>query len=207
MLTQKLIVRDDECGGKSKKDAMHLKSMLSKQSFTLREPYGKMNIDLHRLAVLCGTTNDLEILNDTMNRRLIPIEITWIDFDKYNSINKTHLIIEAYHLYKSGFDWTISGDDINRLAIGSDKFHESSIEYDLINQYYSPGNEVELTATQIKVELERKSMQKLSLKRIGMELKRLGFKQQEKKVNFRQSLCSYSISSYSGNRSELETYK
>lgn len=187
MLTQKLIVMDDECGGKSKKDAIHLKSMLSKQSFTLREPYGKMNIDLHRLAVLCGTTNDLEILNDTMNRRLIPIEVTWIDFDKYNSINKTHLLIEAYHLFKAGFDWMITGEDIKRLETGSDKFHESSIEYDLINKYYSPGGQVELTATEIKVELERNTNQKLYLKRIGIELKRLGFIQITKKVNFRTS--------------------
>lgn len=187
MLTQKLIVMDDECGGKTKKDAIHLKSMLSKQSFTLREPYGKMNVDLNRLAVLCGTTNDLEILNDTMNRRLIPIEVTWIDFDKYNSINKTHLLIEAYHLYKSGFDWMISGDDIKRLESGSERFHEASLEGDLIDKYYQPGPELELTATEIKVELERKTNQKLSLKRIGMELKKAGYVQVIKKVNFRPS--------------------
>lgn len=187
MLTQKLVVMDDECGGKSKKDAIHLKSMLSKQSFTIRAPYGKMNEDLNRLAVLCGTTNDLEILNDIMNRRLIPIEVTWIDFDKYNSINKTELFAEVYQLYKSGFDWMISGEDIKRLEAGSDKFQETSLEYDLINKYYLPGKEIELTASDIKVELERKTNQNLSLKRIGMELKKIGFEQSVKKINFRSS--------------------
>lgn len=186
MLTQKLIVMDDECGGKSKKDAMHLKSMLSKQTFTLREPYGKMNIDLKRLAVLCGTTNDLEILNDpTGNRRMIPIEIKWIDFDRYNKINKTHLFIEAYHLYKNGFDWQVSGKDIEKLAEKNDKFNETSSEYELIIQYYKPGNEAQLTATEIKVWLERHTNQKLSLKRIGMELKRCGFEQHVVKIEKR----------------------
>lgn len=185
MLTQKLIVMDDECGGKSKKDAMHLKSMLSKQSFTLREPYGRMNVDLHRLAVLCGTTNDLEILNDIMNRRLICVEVTWIDFDSYNAVNKTNLLLEAFYLYKQNFDWTISGNDIKRLAESSEKFEETTIENELIKKYYEPGTAVDLSASEIKVELERKTNQKLSLRRIGMELKRLGFVQVMRKVNKR----------------------
>src|SRR5690606_8591490 len=86
LMTQKLIIMDDEMGGKSKKESKHLKELTSKQVFTLREPYGRMNVDLQRLAVLCGTTNDLEILNDLHNRRQIPIEVYGIDHEAYNAI-------------------------------------------------------------------------------------------------------------------------
>lgn len=175
MLAQKLIVMDDECGGKSKKDAIHLKSMLSKQIFTLREPYGKMNVDLDRLAVLCGTTNDLEILNDIMNRRLIPVEITFIDFDMYNMIDKTQLFMEAYHLYESGFNWQISGQDIDQLAEKTDKFQETSIENEMIQKFFRPSNDFWYTASEIKNKLETLTVQKYTLRRIGMELKRLGY--------------------------------
>jgi predicted P-loop ATPase len=189
MLAQKLIVMDDECGGKSKKDAIHIKSMLSKNTFTLREPYGKMNIDLKRLAVLCGTTNDLAILNDpTGNRRLLPMEIISIDFSHYNSINKEHLFLEAYHLFKNGFEWQLSYSDCEKLYNKTSKFEDYSMEYELIQKYlqfpetsyYSQ----EMSATEIKILLENKSGQKTtSLKRIGMELKRLGYHSKMVRIN------------------------
>lgn len=48
---------------------------------------------LERLAVLCGTSNDEEIINDpTGNRRIIPINILDIDHEKFEEINKTDLV-------------------------------------------------------------------------------------------------------------------
>jgi predicted P-loop ATPase len=76
LMTKKLIIMDDEMGGKSKKDEKNLKSRLSKQTLTLREPYGRVSVDLRRLAMLCGTTNDNQIINDpTGNRRILPINV------------------------------------------------------------------------------------------------------------------------------------
>jgi len=185
MLTQKLIVMDDECGGKSKKDALHLKSMLSKQTFTLREPYGKMNVDLDRLAVLCGTTNDLEILNDpTGNRRLIPIEITGVNIVSMNAINKTSLIMEAWHLYKSGYDWQLSREDIDRLATNTDKFQEVSLENEMLQKFFTHSTDYFLTTSEVKNILETKTVQKYSLRRIGMELKRLKFERVKRSGNY-----------------------
>lgn len=185
MLTQKLIVMDDECGGKSKKDAMHLKSMLSKQMFTLREPYGKMNVDLNRLAVLCGTTNDLEILNDpTGNRRLIPIEIISINIPSLNAINKTALIMEAWHLFNEGFDWQLSKEDIDRLATGTDKFQETSLENEMIQKFFTYSEDYYLTTSEVKNTLETRTVQKYSLRRIGMELKRLKFSRVKKSGSY-----------------------
>lgn len=187
LMTQKLIIMDDEMGGKSKKESKRLKELTSKQTFTLREPYGKMNVDLDRLAVLCGTTNDLQILNDpTGNRRLLPMQIFGIDHKRYNAINKDDLFIEAYNLWQSGFEWQLTTEDVERMAKKNDKFEEYSVEYDLINKYYQlPESSwfVELTATDIKVSLEAKSSQKLSLRKIGFELKRLGYECEIKKIN------------------------
>jgi predicted P-loop ATPase len=187
LMTQKLIIMDDEMGGKSKKESKRLKELTSKQTFTLREPYGKMNVDLNRLAVLCGTTNDMQILNDpTGNRRLIPIQIRSIDYKKYNDVDKKLLLIEAYNLWKSGFEWQLTSEDVEAMQQNNNKFEEFSIEYELINKYYRIPNEswlIEMSATEIKIHLEKVSMQKISLKRIGMELKRMGFESMIKKVN------------------------
>lgn len=174
LMTQKLIIMDDEMGGKSKKESKRLKELTSKQTFTLREPYGKMNVDLTRLAVLCGTTNDLEILNDpTGNRRLLPFEIYSIDFDKYNAVDKCDVFMEAYHLYKAGFQWELSSADIDRLSSGTEKFNETSMEYETIHKFFIADALHFMTTTEIKNRMETLTVQKFNIRKIGMELKRM----------------------------------
>jgi predicted P-loop ATPase len=182
LMTQKLLIVDDEMGGKSKKEVKRLKELTSKQTFSLREPYGRNNVDLNRLAVLGGTTNDNEILSDpTGNRRIIPIHVAAINHEQYNAIDKVALWMEVYELWKSGFKWKLSRADIQYLAKDSNEFEMSNSEAELIQKYFEPGA-TQLTATEVKVFIESKTLQKLSLDRLGKELKRLGFEQKHAKV-------------------------
>lgn len=188
LMTQKLLIMDDEMGGKNKKDSQRLKELLSRQTFSLREPYGKNNVDLNRIASLCGTTNEEALLNDpTGNRRILPIGVFSINHDDYNRVNKRELFIEAYHLWKSGFEWHLTKEDIKRLNDATLRFESYSLEYELITQYYelpATGKVSDcFTATQIKNFLETHSVQKLSLDKIGKELQRIGFKQVSKRIN------------------------
>lgn len=184
----KLLISDDEFGGKSKKDEKRIKEVLSKDYFTLREPYGRHNVDLKRLAVLCGTTNDHEILSDpTGNRRIIPINVLSINHEAYNAIDKTDLFLEAYHLYKEGFNWHLSYDDIKLLNSNTSDFEQTSAEKDLISKFFGvPEDEdtraVFMTATEIKSRLETTN-QKLNPTRLGIELKKMGFIRYSKSVN------------------------
>ena len=76
LMTQKLIVMNDEMGGKSKQDEKRFKELTSKAIFSLRAPYARNNEDFKRLAVLCGTSNDKEVINDpTGNTRILPVEV------------------------------------------------------------------------------------------------------------------------------------
>lgn len=182
LMCEKLIIMDDEMGGKSKKDNKKLKEFTSKKWFSLREPYGKHNVDRRRIAVLAGTTNEDELLTDpTGNRRIIPVRVFDIDKELYNSINKTDVFIEAYQAYLSGERSDLTHEDIEYLANNSQTFVSHSVEYELINKYfeipqiYDSFNIAFLTNTDMKVELEKQSMQKLSARQIGLELKRIGF--------------------------------
>jgi hypothetical protein len=182
LMTQKWIIMDDEMGGKTKNEAKRLKELTSKQTFSLREPYGRNNVDLQRLAVLGGTTNDNDILNDpTGNRRIIPINVLSINQAAYNAVDKIDVLMEAYHLYTSGYQWELTRDDIKSLNENTSSFEQYSIEYELINRHFDlPSNGdrfsiVNRTATDIKVRLEQISGQRLSLDRIGKELKRMGY--------------------------------
>lgn len=183
LMTQKLIIMDDEMGGKSKKEDKRLKELTSKQVFSLREPYGRNNVDLVRLANLGGTSNDLELLTDySGNRRIIPVEVLGlIDFETYNKIDKRRLLIEAYLLYKAGFKWELDREDIAYLGQDTDEFQVAVSEAELLQQYFVEGKD-EMTATQIKVILEKHTQQRISLDRLGKELKRLGYSQKHVKI-------------------------
>ncbi|MBD0332750.1 MAG: hypothetical protein ICV66_08845 [Chitinophagaceae bacterium] len=190
LMTQKLLIMDDEMGGKSKKDEKRLKELLSKQIFSLREPYGRNNVDLQRLAVLCGTTNDNEILSDpTGNRRIIPINVLSINHEAYNAIDKIDVLIEAYHLYKSGFEWQLTTKDVQDLNSNTSGFEQPSIERDLLSEYFKvPDSEKDpvaefLTPSKIKSIIEMRSYQKVNLTRLGQELKKMGFVKVAKKKN------------------------
>lgn len=178
LMTQKIMIMDDEMGGKSKKEDKRIKELTSKQIFSLREPYGRNNVDLMRLALLCGTTNENEILTDMDNRRLIVVKVGVMDNDTYNRINKAELIMEAYHLYMAGFEWKLNREDKRRLNISDDAFRVSVAEADLILKYFSPIEATEfMTPTEIKVVIEQHTNQRLSLVTLGRELNRLGFVQ------------------------------
>lgn len=116
-LCSSLLVFDDEFGGKAMKDVKEYKAISDVNIITQRRPYGRELETFKRRAILCGTTNEIDILKDvTGNRRILPISVESVDYDLITTIDTTQMIIEAYNLLKSGFDWMIrTEEDINYL--------------------------------------------------------------------------------------------
>lgn len=138
LMTKKWIIVDDEMGGKSKREAKRFKEITSKQWINVREPYGRVTVDLRRTAMFAGTSNDMQLLNDpTGNRRYLPIHILSIDHDKYNAVDKSELFWELDNLYKQGYDYTVLKEDIDRLNNATMDFKESTPEEEFILTYLS----------------------------------------------------------------------
>jgi predicted P-loop ATPase len=198
LLTKKLIIMDDEFGGKSKFEAKRFKELTSKASFSIRLPYGRTHRDLKRLAVLAGTTNDLGLISDpTGNRRILPINVLGINHARYNQIDKTALFMAFYDLYQSGFNWHLSSEDILQLNENSSEFNAINFEAELINQYFRVPQNGDysdyLTNTELKIYLEVNSQQRIfDTRKLGMEMKNLGFEQVRRKVNGSTMRC-YSV--------------
>lgn len=189
LMTQKIIIMDDEMGGKNKKEDKRLKELISKQTFSLREPYGRQNVELNRIAVLCGTTNDEEILFDTTgNRRIIPVHVDGIDHKIYNGVDKTNLFMECVALYESGFNWHLSFEDILYLSDNTQGFNATSLEGELLEKYFEPGDDLK-SSTEIKIIIEKHSGQKVYLDKLCKELKRQNFEQVRKVVKGRYRRC------------------
>jgi predicted P-loop ATPase len=121
------------------------------------------------------------ISDPTGNRRIVPVNVFGIDQDAYNAIDKKQLLIEAYCLYMAGFVWQLNKKDIQLLGDNTDEFQMSISEAELLMQYFKPGEDF-MTATNIKVILEKHTQQRISLDRLGKELKRLGYEQVHKKI-------------------------
>ena len=179
LMCQKLIVMDDEMGGKSKQDEKRLKELTSKDTFSLRAPYRRDNMDYKRLAVLCGTSNPNEVISDpTGNTRILPIKVESIDFAKINGIDRVELFMEAYHAYANGETWLLSTDEVNQLGDVSDDFTSICYERELILQFFYPpdgsGHIDWLTATEIKNEIEVNTKQQIRhMAKFGVELRKL----------------------------------
>lgn len=187
LMCEKLIVLDDEMGGKSKQDEKRFKELTSKNYFSLRAPYGRHNEDFKRLALLCGTTNEKAIINDpTGNTRILPIEVDYIDHELYNSIDKDELFMELYRMYTSGSQWQLDKDEIQILMEVSSEFETIPYERELILRFFEKPKDDEgfmlMTATAIKDVIESNSKQKiLSMKNFGTALKKIFGEQIQKK--------------------------
>lgn len=179
LMTQKLIIMDDEMSGKNKTDEKRFKDLTSKDTFSLRAPYDKSNQDYKRLAVLCGTSNDREVINDpTGNTRILPVEILSIDHEMYNSVDKDELFMELVRVYESGENWNFSKQELDNLTEITNTFESIPYERELILKYFTRKEEAEgvgfteeMSATDIKDYIELNTKQQIrSLKRLGMEL-------------------------------------
>jgi predicted P-loop ATPase len=184
LMCQSLLIFDDEFSGKSKQDAKHMKRILSAPSFTLREPYGRNNVTLKRIATLCGTCNELDVLNDpTGNRRFIVFEVVGqFDYKLYNSIDKQQLFAQCVALVNSNQTSDLEGDFIQLMEQVSEHFVEISLEEELIMQHIGKTDTIHkqrqfMTTTMVKVYLEELSKQHLSLKRLGQMMKKHQFEE------------------------------
>lgn len=194
LMCQKAIICDDEYGGKSKQEYKRLKELLSKQTFSIRKPYGRITEDLQRIAVLCGTSNEEEIINDpTGNRRIIPIGVQSIDWDIYHSVDKTALWMELYNEWKQiGDEWMLTKEEIRVLNEITKRHEQVSKEEEAIYMYFDhpkPGEYTEhLTNTEILTTLEKNTNLRFSNTKLGLILKKCGFEKQPKKINGRVKL-------------------
>lgn len=176
LMCECLVIMDDEMGGKSKHDTKKLKNLTSKQYFSLRRPYGEHNEKMLRLAVLCGTSNDPQVINDSFtNRRIIPVDVTGINKELYNSINKKDLFMEMFRLYKEGFDWRVTPSDLKLLNKDIEKYSVVVKERELLERYYESIDTERMSSTDILVDLEQLTGQRLNLKILGEHLESLGY--------------------------------
>jgi len=190
LMCSKWLILDDEFGGKSKQDEKRFKELISKDVFSIRKPYGRYFEDMKRLAVLCGTTNEEQVINDlTGNRRIIPIQVNHIDESKYNEVDKTELFIELYWKFREqpkAFFFTKA--DIERLNDICYNANQVAAEVEAPLQFFGKTTRYDpaavfLSATQMRTIIEQRTGIKLSSQKLTISLKNIGYDADRKRID------------------------
>lgn len=111
IMGQSLLVIDDELDGRTYESAQTFKSILSKKDMTTRRKYDSRISRIKRRCSFAGSGNNLNVILERNNRRILPIEIKSLHFYKLDQVDYSDLFMEAYYLYKSDFRYSYQFSD------------------------------------------------------------------------------------------------
>jgi len=196
LMCEKIIILNDEYGGKNKMDERNEKRLMASDTFSLRVPYGKGNETIRRIASLCGTCNETNPLDDaTGNRRIIVIEaVGKFNYKLYNSLDKYQLLAEALQAYRAGERPILTDDEIITLEDNTDsKYSKVSFEAEMIAHYFLPPEKTNpwdfMTATKIKIYLETHTKEKININKLGGQLKKMGYNRRRDGAVWGYDIC------------------
>ena len=115
LMSQSILIIDDEMDGRTYEADKTFKTILSTKELTTRRKYDRRISTIKRRASFAGSGNNLAIVREQQNRRIIPIEIKKINYEKLGEIDLTDLFMEAYNLFKEGFKYSYQKEDMGML--------------------------------------------------------------------------------------------
>ncbi len=205
-ITENFLINLDELSQAEKAEINAFKSMFSKDKVKARLTYDKRPTVHARRASFIGSTDRWEFLTDENGSvRWLCFEIERINWNYKKEVDIDMVWAQAYSLYKHGeFDYDLTPEEIKENDIINKRYQVSSPERDLIQRYFMPADKDKgefMTATDIIEYISDYSSIKLSSVQIGKELKFLGYKRIQKRVN------GYTVYGYSIFKNELKFKK
>ncbi|MBN1184809.1 MAG: bifunctional DNA primase/polymerase [Bacteroidales bacterium] len=135
LMSQAMLIVDDEMDGRTYEADKTFKTVLSTKEITTRRKYDRRISTIKRRCSFAGSGNNLAVVREQQNRRIIPVEIEKIYFERLSAIDYTDLFIEAYHLYANGFQYSFQHTDRTSLIKLYDDYVQKS-DVDLIMEEY-----------------------------------------------------------------------
>ncbi|MBQ7420287.1 MAG: hypothetical protein IJV17_06065 [Prevotella sp.] len=121
-----------------------LKAAVTMTSIDERAAYAHFHEHRPHIASFCGTGNNAQFLSDpTGNRRWLPFEVTAIRSPREHPFPYEGIYAQAYRLYKSGFRYWFSQDEIARLSKHNRQFETPKLEHELIPLYFRKPRDLE----------------------------------------------------------------
>ena len=157
-----------------------LKSLTTDKRINERPAYARFKEERVHIASFCGTSNNLQFLNDPSGeRRWLPFEIERIACPHDTQLPYEGLYAQAHHLWRTGFPYWFEGEEIERLNRHARRFEVPDLLHDLIHTHYRvpiPGEAaVFLTTADIVAHISYALKTPPALHHIGRIMKEAGY--------------------------------
>ena len=162
------------------KELNKLKAAMTMPSINEREAYARYHENRPHLASFCGTGNNVQFLSDTTGtRRWLPFEVDSIISPLETPFDYDAIYSQAYTLYREGFQYWFSPDEIRRMARHNEQFETVHSELELVDLHFrkpKAGEARELVSATMALQMIGANVAyTLSKEKIGIAFMRLGF--------------------------------
>ena len=157
-----------------------LKAAVTMPSIDERAAYAHFHEHRKHIASFCGTGNNPQFLSDpTGNRRWLPFEVEQIDSPRERPFDYAGIYAEAYALYREGFRYWFSQDDIRLLSEHNGAFESPHPEREVIRKHFRRPKEGErgefVTSSDILQMVGSNPVLQLTANKVGRAMTELGF--------------------------------
>ncbi len=158
-----------------------LKAAVTMPSIDERAAYAHYHEHRKHIASFCGTGNNTQFLSDpTGNRRWLPFEVESIVSPRDHPFHYEGIYSQALALYKSGFQYWFTKEEIQELNCHNKQFETPRLEHELVDLYFRKPTDSELgefmsVARALQL-ISNGISQKLSAVNVGRAFSDLGFK-------------------------------
>ena len=157
-----------------------LKAAVTMPSIDERAAYAHYHEHRKHIASFCGTGNNTQFLSDpTGNRRWLPFEVESIVSPRDHPFHYEGIYSQALALYKSGFQYWFTKEEIQELNCHNRQFETPHLERELVSLYFRVPKEGEngmfMTSARAIQIIGTGISQKLNPTRVGLSFNELGF--------------------------------
>ena len=136
-LAQYALVCCEELDSMRPSELNQLKAAVTMPSIDERAAYARYHEHRQHIASFCGTGNNVQFLSDpTGSRRWLPFEVDSILSPRENPFNYDGIYSQAYALYRQGFQYWFSREEVLRLSEHNRQFETPRLEKELIEVYF-----------------------------------------------------------------------
>ena len=158
-----------------------LKAAVTMPSIDERAAYAHFHEHRKHIASFCGTGNNAQFLSDpTGNRRWLPFEIDSIESPREKPFDYEGIYAQAYALYRDGFQYWFSKEEIVRLSEHNRQYETPRLENELVQLYFRKPSGAEpgvfMSVARAMQLVSANISQKLSAVYLGRAMGEQGFK-------------------------------
>ncbi|HRH57436.1 MAG TPA: VapE family protein [Chitinophagales bacterium] len=180
-MSECMLMNLDELGVLNTTKLNQLKELVTKKDIRLRKAYNITIENYVRRASFCGSANEKQFLTDTTgNRRFLCFDAKDINYQ--HNINLDMVYAQALYLFKNGYKFYFTQDDINEINAHTDNFRVMTLEEEVLLTHMKPVPDTE-TATYMMTSDINKYLKKVggvplgnaAMQKIGKALNKNGF--------------------------------